>query len=138
MSYEDSGEYFRTYKDLLHAFAELDLHSGKGSSMSTPDLTERIARKNAELCQILDGVDVIEMRVVTLEASQQIVAHTDAGAGTVRLHIPLQTQVGCWSYYDGSWEHLREGRIYAMDPRREHGAVNWSPLPRYHLMIDVR
>lgn len=75
--------------------------------------------------------------VVGLWPSQQIVSHQDAPITGKRYHLPLQTNPGCWSFHDGDWQQLHEGRIYQMDPTKSHGAVNWGSEIRLHLIIDT-
>jgi len=75
--------------------------------------------------------------VVTLLPMQQIPAHTDPPIHGKRFHLPLLVNDGCWSFSDGCWQHLLPGRVYQVDPSLVHGAVNWGPTPRLHLLVDV-
>lgn len=84
------------------------------------------------------GRRVVRLQLVALYASQQIPAHADQSiAPCRRLHIPLLTNAGCWSFHEGAWQQLQPGAVYEMDPAQLHGAVNWGATTRVHLMVDV-
>lgn len=79
--------------------------------------------------------------LVTISAlypSAQLVGHVDryAVSGS-RLHIPIQSNDGCWVHHGGAWQQLERGRAYRMDPSTFHGAVNWGAEPRLHLVVDT-
>jgi hypothetical protein len=75
--------------------------------------------------------------VVGLLPSAQIVAHKDAPISGRRVHVPLQTNHGCWSFSGHHWRRLQIGGAYWMDPTEVHGAVNWGETVRLHLVVDV-
>ena len=79
--------------------------------------------------------------IVSLGASQQIVAHRDQPLppGVIRYHVPFQTNVDCWVYAPSNpatWSRLVMGQVYSMRPDLPHGAVNWGDAVRLHLLID--
>lgn len=76
-------------------------------------------------------------RLVLLLPSQQIVEHVDPPIAGARYHVPLQSDAHCWVLHAGTWQQLTVGWVYSMDPSKPHGAVNWGPSPRVHLMVDV-
>lgn len=76
------------------------------------------------------------VRVVALYPSSQLVAHRDPPIVGTRYHIPLVLNPGCWVLHGGTWQQLELGRVYAMDPTQEHGAVNWGAERRLHLIWD--
>lgn len=75
--------------------------------------------------------------VIAVYPGAQIQSHVDAPPKGIRYHIPLQQNEGCWSFHDGAWQQLQLDRIYTMDPTKPHGAVNWGPTVRLHLIVDV-
>jgi hypothetical protein len=113
-----------------------DILRGAGESrMSTP--SDTLARYEERLAHHFGG-RAIRAMLVALYPSCQIAAHADDPiAPLVRVHFPLLANEGCWSFHDGDWQQLEPGRAYLMDPARVHGAVNWGPTPRVHLMVDV-
>jgi hypothetical protein len=78
-----------------------------------------------------------QVTVVGLLPSAQIVAHKDAPIPGRRIHIPLRTNHGCWSFSGHHWRRLQVGAGYWMDPTESHGAVNWGETLRLHLVVDV-
>lgn len=75
--------------------------------------------------------------VVVLYPSSQLVAHADPSIQpSVRYHIPLLVNEGCWVFSTGVWTQLQVGHVYAMHPHEVHGAVNWGEARRLHLAID--
>ena len=55
----------------------------------------------------------------------------------IRYHLVVQTNPGCESYHDGTWQHLESGGIYSVDPTRLHESRNTGDTDRIHLVIDV-
>jgi hypothetical protein len=78
-----------------------------------------------------------QVTVVGLLPSAQIVGHKDAEIEGRRIHIPLQTNPGCWSFSGSHWQRLQLKSGYWMDPTVVHGAVNWGETVRLHLVVDV-
>lgn len=74
--------------------------------------------------------------VMALQPSAQLVGHKDAPILGTRVHLPLVWNPGCWAFHDGTWQQLREGQAYRMDPGRVHGAVNWGATVRLSLVVD--
>jgi hypothetical protein len=80
---------------------------------------------------------VQQITLVGLLPSAQIVGHKDAEIPGRRIHIPLQTNPGCWSFSGTIWQRLQVKSGYWMDPTVVHGAVNWGETVRLHLVVDV-
>lgn len=119
----------------LRIALELDIKPGPGGSSMTEDAATR-ARFDGFVDRYLPQ-PWQWITVVALYPSSQIVAHRDPSAvGTVRYHIPLQTNDDCWCFHAGVWQRLPVGQIYSMNPREQHGAVNWGSEVRLHLMVD--
>lgn len=77
--------------------------------------------------------------VVRLDPGGHLPLHSDDcthAPGCRRYHLVLRTNPGCWLFHGGAWQRLREGGVYAMDPRVPHGGVNWGDSPRLHLVLD--
>lgn len=98
------------------------------------------------LSRVLDRAGVLDpsifgwIRFVTLNPSQQIVAHVDAPYQERpfdRYHLPVYTNDRAWAFADGHWQRLQQGWVYQLDPTLLHGAVNWGSTPRVHLLVDV-
>ena len=109
---------------LLERSRAVDLAPGPGGSRMTP----------------LPEVEVLgagRYVLVALAPSSQLVAHRDPAIQGRRVHVPLRTNPGCWSYHGGVWQQLEVGHVYEMDPTVEHGAVNWGTETRLHLMVDA-
>lgn len=114
----------------------LDIKPGPGGSSMTEDATTRRAFIAWHVEEYVP-FPWTWITVVALYPSSQIVAHRDPPAeGTVRYHIPLQTNPDCWCFHAGVWQQLPVGQIYSMNPREQHGAVNWGAEVRLHLMVD--
>lgn len=122
---------------LLSAAHRLGALTPSAASQMTDDAATRLA-----VADLLRGHVAEPWRWVTfvsLLPSQQIVAHCDPAlpAGLTRYHLPILTNVGCWSFAGGVWQQLRVGTIYQMRPEVEHGAVNWGAEVRVHLLVDA-
>lgn len=114
----------------------LDIRPGPGGSRIS-DYTATQALYHAELRDVFPGHWTRAM-VVALYPSSQLVAHTDPSIlPSVRYHLPLQLNEGCWVFSAGVWTQLHLGHIYAMHPHEIHGAVNWGSTLRLHLAVDV-
>jgi hypothetical protein len=115
--------------------ARVDLAPGPGGSR----ITLLGARTDDALAILGEAYGEIEcVAAVILYPSSQLVAHCDQPLPAPRLHLPLHTNEGCWSFSGGVWQQLVVGEVYRMDPTLLHGAVNWGPTPRVHLMLDLR
>lgn len=120
----------------LRDTTKLEIKPGPGGSSMTEDAPTRRWFRGSGL-EMLVAEPWIWITVVALYPSSQIVAHRDPPAvGTVRYHIPLQTNDDCWCFHDGVWQQLLVGQVYSMNPREQHGAVNWGSEVRLHLMVD--
>lgn len=113
---------------------QLDLAPGPGGSRITPLAT----LTDAALAIIGTAWGAGEhVAAIILYPSSQLVAHVDPPLPAPRLHLPLAVNPGCWSFSDGVWQQLEVGGVYRMNPAVVHGAVNWGPTPRIHLMLDL-
>lgn len=119
---------------LLNLTRQLDITAGPGGSRFSPWAPTR-QLLGPELGMF---PNLIQVAVVALYPSSQIVAHRDAPIVGIRYHIPLQTNEGCWSFSNGVWQQLEVGSVYQMDPTEVHGAVNWGDTIRLHLLVDVQ
>lgn len=128
-------------KDYVERYVDLSPMPGSVGSRITTLTTEQAE----SVCQILHlQPGARTMAVVTLHVNQQIPAHRDAfDAELIRYHVPITTNPLAWSLSeadDGTkidWQHLDVGHVYALNPTRLHGAVNWGDQPRVHLMVDA-
>jgi hypothetical protein len=82
--------------------------------------------------------EITKIAVVALYPSSQIVAHRDFWEQGTRFHLPLVQNEFCWSFSGDCWQHLELGQLYAVDPAVWHGAVNWGPTRRLHMMVDTK
>ena len=114
---------------------QVDLAPGPGGARITP-VGDLIGICLAHLPTAL-GVRVARAALISLEPSSQLVAHTDPALPGPRVHIPLLTNPGCWSFLAGVWSQLLLGYPYVMDPTEVHGAVNWGTTRRVHLILDL-
>lgn len=121
------------YASLLALSARTDLSPGPGGSrINAPEPDEA----NAQWIQER-WAGCYRLAFIVLYPSSQIVAHTDPPIKGIRHHVPLQLNPGCWVFHDGTWQQLAVGQDYTMDPTQVHGAVNWGPTLRLHLIVDV-
>lgn len=109
------------------------------------DLT-RLGPGGSRMCPIAELLTIVQacwpktdlaVQVVLLGPSRQIVAHRDPPIPGTRYHVPVIVNAGCWSFHGGTWRQLEVGHVYEMDPTIVHGAVNWGPTTRVHLMVDT-
>jgi hypothetical protein len=127
---------------LLALSRRVDLSPGPGGSRITPSgavddaCRAVIADEGSQAQQLAHAWG--RSAFVALYPSAQLVAHTDPPVPHERYHIPLDVNPGCWVLHDGTWQQLRGGGIYGMDPTQEHGAVNWGATVRLHLIVDTK
>ncbi len=129
-----SKEQITRYQQIA---ARVDLAPGPGGSRFA-NFDQARAAFDHELGMLFQR-PLAQITVVALYPSAQIVGHTDHPDNVhgLRLHMPLQLNPGCWVFHDGTWQQLELGRSYAMDPTKEHGAVNWGATVRLHLVVDI-
>jgi hypothetical protein len=124
-------------KEAVDAFLVIgrktDLAPGPGGSRITPFPLDNSLK---DVISSL-GTDLRTMFVV-LYPSSQLVGHKDPPLPSIRYHIPLIVNPGCWVFHDSSWQQLEVGHIYEMDQTKVHGAVNWGPDIRIHLIVDAK
>jgi hypothetical protein len=113
----------------------LDIRPGPGGSRIS-DYAATQALVELHLRDVFPGRWTRAM-VVALYPSSQLVAHCDPSIlPSVRYHIPLQVNDGCWVFSGGHWDQLSLGHVYAMHPHEIRGAVNWGATLRLHLAVD--
>jgi hypothetical protein len=108
-----------------------DIAPGPGGSRITP------IKPSPDLDALVGKSGGYRAMFVALYPSAQIVAHEDPPIAATRVHVPLMSNTGCWVFHDGTWQQLRVGQAYQMDPERVHGAVNWGDVLRLHLVVDI-
>ena len=123
--------------DLLAQAVKLDIAPGPGGSRMSSDKETRFYLEPVLREHWPELGPITYITVIALYPSSQLVGHCDAPIHATRYHIPLQQNVGCWSFHDGHWQQLQIGRAYTMDPSLFHGAVNWGSTVRLHLIVDV-
>ena len=119
----------------LHTARQLGADRPVAASMMTPD---ELTRPHLDMVAMAIPPPWIWVTFVSIASSQQIVAHTDPplARGLRRYHIPIQTNDNCWVFSNGTWQQLKEGQVYRMNPAEPHGAVNWGAETRIHLLVD--
>lgn len=124
--------------DLRHAVSRLDIAPGPGGSRMAP-FDQSLQVLQPLLADHFSSQPWLQATVVALYPSSQIVAHADSREHCpgIRCHIPIALNDGCWVFHDGHWQQLELGRTYRMDPLKVHGAVNWGPSLRLHVMVDL-
>jgi len=122
---------------LLGIASTLDLAPGPGGSRMSDLKDTQIFYQRPPLSDLLPGTWTY-CTVIALYPSAQLVAHQDRyEIKGIRHHLPLQVNDGCWSFHEGVWQQLEVGKVYTMDPKGVHGAVNWGATLRLHLIVDV-
>lgn len=51
-----------------------------------------------------------------------------------RIHIPIQTDIGCRMVIEGEEMHMEKGKIYIADTTKYHSAMNASDRKRIHIV----
>ena len=51
-----------------------------------------------------------------------------------RIHIPIQTDIGCRMVIDGEEMHMKRGKVYIADTTKYHSAMNASNSQRIHIV----
>lgn len=76
-------------------------------------------------------------QIARLKANSSIPWHRDSKEDQycVRIHIPIQTNTGCFLEYENSRHFLpADGSIYLIDASSKHRVVNEGDTDRYHLV----
>lgn len=79
--------------------------------------------------------------IVTLKPGGFVDWHVDEGeyaAAHDRVHLCLLPSPGAWLYSGGEQVNPPVGQLTYMNNRVLHSAVNLGPVPRVHLILDVR
>lgn len=135
MAYVEVGAIGAHQVDALRLLARtVDLNPGSGASRMTP-----LGSAMSECARIVGplATGLHTAQFIILLPSQQIVLHTDPPVRGRRLHIPVETNAGCWALHGGTWSQLEAGHCYEMDPTIAHGAVNWGASTRLQLILDL-
>ena len=74
-----------------------------------------------------------------LAPGRSIEAHRDAedNGCTVRIHVPLLTNIGAVFLAEGKRHHLAAGSAWVIDPTEEHGVANTGTTDRVHLIFNA-
>jgi hypothetical protein len=121
--------------ELVKLSATLEIRPGPGGSTAT-DRAHTRRLYEPFLHEFLPG-EWVNVMIIALWPSSQLVGHTDPPIKGVRHHIPLQINDQCWVLHGSEWRQLIPGQCYIMDPTEWHGAVNWGHALRLHLIIDI-
>lgn len=87
------------------------------------------------------GLEPHRARIIQLAAKSSSIWHRDAldSVYSVRLHIPIITNSGCYFETEDERDHLSaDGSAYFLYVNRMHRVVNAGDSHRYHLVIDVK
>jgi hypothetical protein len=122
-------------QELVRLSATLDIRPGPGGSTAS-DRAHTRRLYEPFLHEFLPG-DWINVMIISLWPSSQLVGHIDAPIKGLRHHIPFQINDQCWVLHGTEWRKLDLGQCYIMDPTEWHGAVNWGSTIRHHLIIDI-
>jgi hypothetical protein len=80
------------------------------------------------------------VRLMALGAGTTVPEHRDGkygfAGGTVRLHVPIETNPGCVVVIEGRARHWDAGRLWFGDFGRRHYVANTGDRTRIHLVID--
>lgn len=82
-----------------------------------------------------------KIMVVSLKPGGSVDWHTDQGAYAEahdRMHICLQPSPGAWLFSGGAQAILPMGQLAYFDNHVLHSAINLGPVPRVHLICDIR
>ncbi|HEY2576018.1 MAG TPA: aspartyl/asparaginyl beta-hydroxylase domain-containing protein [Streptosporangiaceae bacterium] len=103
--------------------------------------TEWLA-KTPYFSEIIAGIPapVRSVRLMALGVDTTVREHCDGkygfACGTLRLHVPVQTNLGCVVVIDGRTRHWEAGRLWFGDVGRRHYVANTGDSVRVHLVID--
>lgn len=85
---------------------------------------------------------VVRANLVKLFANCAIATHTDAGkflTSSRRVHLPIQTNLGCTFTVGSETMHLSKGEIWEINNTGlPHSVLNGGGEHRVHLIVDVR
>lgn len=82
-----------------------------------------------------------KIMVVSLKAGGTIDWHVDEGAyaqNHMRFHLGINVSAGAWLYSGGEAQQIGAGNLVFFNNLTTHSAANFGPVPRIHLIIDVR
>lgn len=139
MSYIRVGTFNGPLEPLVHRALKIEKQASSTGYEATSDQTALLYEAFKDDLSQFPGPWEFSM-IVLVNTHGHLPVHADGAmpAGVRRYHLVLQTNPRCWYFHDGEWERLEAGGIYELDPTRDHGAINWGPEPRIHLVIDTR
>lgn len=76
-----------------------------------------------------------------LDPGSTIFWHVDDGpyhSKTVRFHLPLLTNPGCYLYSGPEMQHVPVGMLTYFNNKPRHCAANWGQTMRLHLIFEMR
>lgn len=80
------------------------------------------------------------VRLMALGSGAEVAEHRDSKFGfqygTLRLHVPIETNPGAVVVIDGVPHHWTAGQLWFGDFARPHYVVNSGDRPRIHMVID--
>lgn len=82
-----------------------------------------------------------KIMVVRLKAGGHVDWHVDEGTYAEahdRFHLCLVPSPGAWLYSAGAAQILPPGQLAFFDNRHLHSVINLGPIPRDHLILDIR
>ncbi len=82
------------------------------------------------------------IRFMKLSVGTNIREHTDLGLsfgeGTIRIHIPIQTNEKVKFFVNKNLVQMLGGETYYIDASKPHSAINKSNKDRIHLVLDLK
>jgi hypothetical protein len=78
-------------------------------------------------------------RILQLCPNSVLFPHRDLlgdGNHFCRIHIPIQTDAGCYAGQDGIVFQMFTGEVWYLDVTRVHSAASFSPVIRSHVVLD--
>lgn len=91
---------------------------------------------NSVIEKLVIKFDLVRTRFMWLNSVSCYTMHKDTSP---RIHIPIITNPRCYFLFnDESPIHLEEGKVYWVDTRKEHTAMNCSFNNRLHIVGAVK
>ena len=54
-----------------------------------------------------------------------------------RIHVPIISNPDCFQLWKGERHHLEIGKMYEINNRRRHSAINGGSTSRVHIILDL-